>query len=383
MQRNIRLLSLHNFFTDFVFFAPVAIIYFAHVTGTYALGMSIFAVAYVSSALFEVPTGIISDLVGRKKTLILGSVFSVLCIVFYALGGSYGILFIGALCQGISRSFYSGNNDALLHDTLREAGKEEEYETYLGKTSSLFQVALATGAIIGSFLVAKSFALVLWSSVLPQIAALITSLFIIEPKIHSPESTNLYVHLKESVKQFQQNKKLRLLTIVSMIRFGVGESTYFLRAAFINTLWPLWAVGLADTVAHIGGAISFYTSGTVIKKFGAKRILQFEILANRAINCVALLFPTLLSPMLLTATSFTFGFGEVAMNNLLQKEFTHAQRATMGSLNSFAGSIVFGIVACTIGTLADKIGLIYTLLFVQFILLAPLWFYSKIFKKTL
>ncbi len=82
IEKNIKLLSWLNFCTDFVFFAPVAILYFAHVTGSYALGMSIFSLAYVSSAIFEVPTGIISDLVGRKKTTILGAASSVLCVYY-------------------------------------------------------------------------------------------------------------------------------------------------------------------------------------------------------------------------------------------------------------------------------------------------------------
>jgi len=67
LKKNIKLLGWFNFFTDFVFFAPVAIIYFQKVTGSFALGMSIFSVAYVSSAIFEVPTGVVSDLLGRKK----------------------------------------------------------------------------------------------------------------------------------------------------------------------------------------------------------------------------------------------------------------------------------------------------------------------------
>ena len=57
----------------------MAILYFAHVTGSYVLGMSIFSVAYVSSAIFEVPTGIVSDLVGRKNNYLRRVVCGPLC----------------------------------------------------------------------------------------------------------------------------------------------------------------------------------------------------------------------------------------------------------------------------------------------------------------
>jgi len=67
MNRNIRLFYLFNFFVDFKFYAPIAIIYFAKVSGSYALGMSIFSATMLAAALFEVPTGIFSDYIGGKR----------------------------------------------------------------------------------------------------------------------------------------------------------------------------------------------------------------------------------------------------------------------------------------------------------------------------
>lgn len=74
LHLNIKLLSWFNFLLDFRFYAPVAIIYFSQVTGSYVLGMAVFSVTFISSALFEVPTGIYSDMIGRKKNLCLGSI---------------------------------------------------------------------------------------------------------------------------------------------------------------------------------------------------------------------------------------------------------------------------------------------------------------------
>ncbi len=385
LQKNITLLSWHNFFTDFVFFAPVAIIYFAKVTGSYALGMSIFSIAYVSSAIFEIPTGVISDLVGRKKTIIFGSISSVLCMILYAIGGSYWVLFVGAVIQGLSRAFYSGNNDALLHDTLKEIDKEQEYHVYLGRTSSLFQIALAVATAMGGFMASRSFSLVMWLSVLPQICALYVSTRLIEPSIASKENTNIYFHLKESLLQFRRNYKLRLLTMASVIRFSIGEASFFLRSVFVNSLWPLWAVGISYSLSNIGATFSYYFSGKIIDRFKPYKILNFEIIYNRIINIFALVFPTVLSPALMSTSSLTYGVGSVAVNSLLQKEFTQNQRATMSSLNSLAGSFAFGISSFILGSIADAAGPAKALIIGNIILILPLYFYKQIFrheKKT-
>jgi uncharacterized membrane-anchored protein YitT (DUF2179 family) len=51
--KNIRLLSIFNLLIGFSLFAPLAIIYFAKVSGSFVLGTSIFGIIMLSSAIFE------------------------------------------------------------------------------------------------------------------------------------------------------------------------------------------------------------------------------------------------------------------------------------------------------------------------------------------
>lgn len=380
-HKNIKLLSWFNFFTDFKLYAPIAIIYFAKVSGSYTLGMSVFSIVMLSAAIFEVPTGIFSDFIGRKRTIVSGALSSVLCSIFYAVGGSFLFLAIGACFEGLSRSFYSGNNAALLYDTLTETQQEAEYHTFLGKVSSMLQVALAISAIVGSIMASWSFALVMWISVIPQILCLILSFKMIEPTHYTTESSNVFIHAKESLKHFIKNRELRLLSLASILSYALGESAYKFTSAFINTLWPLWAVGISKALSNIGAAISFYFSGKLIKKYKEFKILIFGNIYSRVINIVSLIFPTVLSPALMSTTSLFYGVTSTAIGNLFQKEFTQEQRATMGSFNSLFGSIAFAIISFSLGLLADKIGPVKALLLAQSSMFIVLWLYWKLFEK--
>jgi hypothetical protein len=51
----------------------------------------------------------------------------------------------------------------------------------------------------------------------------------------------------------------------------------------------------------------------------------------------------------------------------------------MGSLNSFGGSIAFGIFSVLLGMIADSTSLATALIVAHILLLAPLFFYRKIF----
>lgn len=380
IHKNIRLLSWLNFFTDFKLYAPVAIIYFAQVTGSYALGMSIFSVSMIASALLEIPTGVFSDMVGRRKTVLLGSLSAIAYSVFYAIGGSFWMLAAGAVLDGLSQAFYSGNNDALLHDSLSESKNEHRYDEYLGKISSMFQAALAISAIAGSILAQWSFPLIMWLSVIPQILCFVLAYRLTEPSVHKNESGNIYVHLRDAVRNFITNKQLRLLSVSSVFGYGFGEASYQFQSAFYNTVWPVWAIGIAKTLSNLGGLISFHFSGKLLRRYKALHILVADNLYCRTVNTIATVFPGILSPVLMSTTSLFYGVTSVARSTLMQKEFTQGQRATMGSLNSFAGSLFFGVVAFLIGFAADKVSPGRALLILQGFMLANLFVYWKLFK---
>ena len=380
VHSNIKVFTWFNFFTDFKLYAPIAIIYFSQVSGSFALGMSIFSITMISSAIFEIPTGVFSDRIGRRKTVIFGALSAVVFSIFYAIGQSFWILAIGALFEGLSRSFYSGNNDAMLHDTLAQTGDEHKYDEFLGRISSMFQAALAVSAILGGILATWSFPLIMWLSVIPQLVCFYLAFKLIEPKLHSSQSGNIYQHLKEAYINFINNKKLRLLSVSSILGYGFGEAGYQFQSAFYNTLWPVWAIGIAKTLSNVGATISFRFSGKIIKKFGATKMLLVDNIYNRIINIFSTAFPTVFSPLLMSSTSIFFGVTTVAKSTLMQKEFANDQRATMGSLNSFAGSIFFGIIAFTLGFVADKLTPATALLLLQIFQIGNLFIYWKLFK---
>lgn len=141
IEKNVLLLGVLNFLMEFKLYGAIAILYFTSITNSITLGMSIFSIGMLSTAILEIPTGAISDKIGRKPTIILGTVVSFLYVLLYAIGNQYYILALGAIFEGLERALFSGNNEALLYDTLKQLKKEEQYHKYLGKTNSMYYLA--------------------------------------------------------------------------------------------------------------------------------------------------------------------------------------------------------------------------------------------------
>jgi MFS family permease len=380
VERNIKLLAWHNFFTDFRLYAPLAILYFTKVSGSYVLGMSVFSVTMSSQALLEVPTGIFSDLVGRKRTLFYGSLAMLVGSIAYAIGFNYWWLVLGAVCEGSSRAFYSGNNDALLHDTLTQLGKREDYSETLGKLSSLFQVALALAALLGSIMASWSFAWVMWLSVISQVACWVISLQVTEPQVHEITESNSYRHFKEAGRLLISNARLRWIAAASILGSSAGEAIYLFNATFIATIWSVWAVGIQKFLANMGAFVSFLTAGKLIEKHGEYPVMFWSRLYGRITSLVAYFYPTFLSPLLLASHSLLYGSITVADSTLQQKEFSAKQRATMASLISLGHSLGTAGMTFLVGLLADVFGPIKALLVMQIPQTIPLLIYWRLWR---
>jgi len=70
IRRNLILFKLTQFLSGLWFLASLAIVYFETITKSYALAMAVFAVVSLSTTLLEIPAGLISDKIGRRKTLL-------------------------------------------------------------------------------------------------------------------------------------------------------------------------------------------------------------------------------------------------------------------------------------------------------------------------
>ena len=384
IRRNVRLLSVFNLCLDFRIYAPIAVVYFAHITGSYALAVLVFSLAKIASTLFEVPTGVFSDFAGRKATLILGQVASVVSIACYAVADDFAVLAVGAVFEGLAFSCFSGNNEALLYETLKEEGVQAHYATYQGRASSMFQIALAVSALVAAVILSRSGMRMLFVfSLVPQLIGLTVALFFREPAQHDRHfEANVFSHIGEAFGGFLRDVRLRDLSIASILGFAIGEAKHMFYPAFFALLWPAWALGVAGMLVHAFAAIGFRAAGRLIERFREFPVLLWSNIASIVFGVSAVAVPTVGSPVVSSLASFPFGPSVVAQGSLMQKAFSDAQRATMGSLIALGGNLLFALAVYAIGLLADRIGPRYALLMAEILSISVTLLYWRLYHSV-
>ena len=140
------------------FYYPVfAVIYldFGMTLEQFAILNSIWAATII---LAEVPSGAISDLIGRKKLLVMTGALMMteMAVWAFAPTGNSNLLFIilaiNRMFSGLAEAAASGADEALAYDSLDEAGRADEWPKVLqGVTrwqSMAFVVALIIGGLV-------------------------------------------------------------------------------------------------------------------------------------------------------------------------------------------------------------------------------------------
>ena len=382
-RRNVRLLGWFNFCNDFRIYGPVMVVYFAQVTGSYADAVLILAIAKIGSSLFELPTGVFSDFVGRRKTLLSGQIANILCIAAYGAGSSFTLLAIGALLEGLSFSLFSGNQDAFLYDTLKDEEAQQEFAEYQGRLSAMFQAALAVSALVSAVvLLWLPLRSLFWLSLVPQTVGLIIGFQTTEPVRHDRVvETNLLAHLRDALVPFRRDVKLRDVSIAAMLGFALGEAKHMFFPAYFATLWSASGLGIASMLTHTFAMLGFRVAGRVIRRFRELPVLLWTSVTSIFLGVAATAVPTFASPAISSLASLPYVPGMVARDTLMQQSFTDRQRATMGSLISLGGNLLYAVVVFALGWFADRVGPQYALLSAELMTISVVLLYWRLFGR--
>lgn len=102
--------------------------------------------------VFELPSGIMSDVIGRKKTFCISLITSILSSFFILLGVNTFLVVIGIVFYGLGRAISSGSFDALFIDSYIEYFGLERLNNITTRLNVLDSLGLSAGALTGGFL---------------------------------------------------------------------------------------------------------------------------------------------------------------------------------------------------------------------------------------
>lgn len=375
--RNIKVFYWTEFFRSLVFIIPVWIAILNERIG--ATGLSIYlAAGFITQLILELPTGALADLIGRKKTVILGHIvdaFQYLGMAFATTLPQFALL---SVLSGTAEALRSGSLEAIVYDSLKQDKREGEYKKIMSAQGIRFQIGLMISTAMGGFMGSY------WE-VLPFIATGLLlfisagiSIGFVEPEIDSERFglRNYLRQIKWGVIEAFKTKSHRDISLYYIAVGGISWmcATYFNDAMLIDLGFAAEQRGVIAAGLRLVNILLLYKVLTNEMIFNFRRTIIF--------------FPILMSVALLPGwwLGGVWGIPFVGMAMMsstarwiLLGKYTNAAysskyRATAISTLSMAIGLIYAIGVLGAGWIMARYGdtrLIYSLLGVITILTVP------------
>src|SRR5262245_36620094 len=382
MNRNIKLLYGFSFFDPFMIVIPVWVPYLAAQGISMRQFMELQAVFAIVIFCGEVPTGLLSDVWGRKKTLLLGSTLKAISFSLLPLWTSYeGFLFYH-LTMGIALSLISGGDVALLYDSHLAAGGEEARGTAVpGNMKLAEQTGAAIRALLGGASVTLSYGYLLWANATLSWIPRFLVLGVTEPPAAMARGKKGSRDLKEALAATLIRDPATRLVFLNMVITGTAglvmvwtHQKYWqdsgVPLAYFGVLFAGYNLIFGFAGKSAARATERYGRRSLLAAVGVLPVIASFVMAL-AFGWVGIVFGLL--------GHIGRGLGSVLFLNELNERISSAFRATLismaqlGTRGAFAllGPLVgYGIDAWGLPSVLSALGIVFSIVFV--FLLLPL-----------
>jgi len=356
------------------FFLPFLALYFEQTLFSVTNVAIIMSTRSISTMVFEIPSGAISDLFGRKNTLILSSIVNIFTMGALYIGGSLNVFLVYAVLAGLSTSLVSGTDTALIHDELEVLGKTKLFKKILGNYFALWPAGAICGSLIGSFLSKTSLQLTVLVSFIPVLLGLLILFFLKEPQVEKEDHSDILKHSWKAFKNILHSKQLLLLVSAGTIGFSFGFSIYQLMPIYLDFKGlPTEYIGFVTASFFLTVSLGSYFSNFISEKLGNKTTLVLAILTAAILYLSATFIDSVLAVVF-----FVIGFGlfrlkKPIINHFINLEATSKNRATIVSIASFFDRIGLSLSILFLGHFADLYDINFAyMLSASLLLLAPM-----------
>lgn len=340
------------------------------------------SITFAIGFLIELPSGVMADLMGRRKAIIIGNILLTLGNLFVGLSSTFVGITGWYLVWTIGYAFQSGATEALAYDSLKEKGMAKHWGQVTATASVIGRVSSLIATPVGGILFAIGFNLPYMITTAVGVVGILAALALNEIKVKKIEnmwSPALYLkQIKEGLKTLVKPKvkhvaliSLTIMSIAYMYNWGILRPMTGERFGFTPT-----------TYAYLLSVSSIM----VIMSLSGFRYLQTKVHEVMLIFLATLLYATIffwlgfshsfiIGGLLMISLSVLLTHTEILFSKFINEHTNQEHRATTLSAVALFTKMPYVLLALLIGRIAENDGLpLYTM--IVGIAAMAVWVYS-------
>lgn len=385
-EKNVSIYYSYSIFAELLILGPIIVLFLLAKGLSFTEIMVLQSISAISVIVFEVPTGALADRIGRKYSLILGSIFWSISLVVYILGDSFLIFAIAEIVFSLGATFKSGADTALIYDTLALAKRENEFQKIEGHARSLALYAQAFGSIIAGFVYEVNVNLPLIISIGFMIITIIIAFNFKEPpKEHKKEEFIIkYVaQIKDSGTYILKHEKLKALILYSMVFFIFYRAGFWYFQPYMEGVnIPVKYFGIIFFIFNIVAAITSKYSYKIMELTKPKTLTFMSILLIVSFIILGTVKVSY-GVLAILLQQIARGLYRPVMYKYLNKHIPSEKRATVLSFQSLSNNLASAITLPLVGLLLDSTDIFTTHLVMAIAMILLTYISLKYINKRL
>ncbi len=345
MQSNIALYPWFKFVQQLLFWQATWFLYFeARLSAAEAI--LLYVVADLATTALEVPSGYMSDRLGRRRTLLAAAIAYVLATGLLVVGEGFTQFALANVLLGAAWAFASGTDSSLLFQSLRAEGRSAEVEAQEMKAWRFSFAALALSALIGG-------ALALYGEKLPYVAtaAAAAGLLVLTALLREPPAAPQSGHADNlrAIGASLAHPTLLWILCLWLATYAFSHIPFVFGQPFIRE--AMTAAGYGAETPLISGVVTFLMmtlslavsliAPALRRALGLPGILLLALGMQVGLTAALALSNSLFVIALLLLRMVPDSLSSAFMLARIQPLLPDTVRATYLSLQSLAGRVVF------------------------------------------
>jgi MFS family permease len=304
--------------------------------------------------IFEVPTGVLADMWGRRVSYLLGAATLLLSTLLYlgmwkAQAPIWGWA-IASILIGLGFTFFSGATEAWLVDALAFTGFKESLESVMARGQIVSGAAMLTGSVAGGFIAQVTdlgVPYLIRSALLGL--TLVAAFFLMKDLGFSPERGKSPLEeirsvVRTSLDNGWRNPPVRWLMLAALCAGGVDIFAFYALQPYLLELYgDSKAFGVAGLAAAIVAGTEMLAGLLLpgVRRWFSRRTHALILASSIGIACLALMGLTSsfwAAITLLVVWGLTFSVSVPIRQAYLNGIISSQQRATVLSFDNLMGS---------------------------------------------
>ncbi len=361
MDRNLRLITTHEVLAGSLVWLPIFVLFTRSrfdLEGALALA----SIYYLAVVLLEVPSGWMSDRLGRVLTLRFAAVCWILAQGCFLVGDErFWLVALGQIFLAGGFASLSGTDVTFHYDTLESRGQAAEFRDRQARLRSFGLTATAASALAGGLLALVGYWLVFATALALAVAQAVVAFRLTEPPATGVGSPMLWPQIKRCL-EYLSERYLAWIFFYGFVMVTLEHVAFEMMPLWLTEVLgrtadavgstPMWA-GVVFAVTSFVGAAAARASAPVSRRFGTvPTLLGLAALSAVIVTGMALVVHAAVIG-LVVLRSVQGAAAPVLISDAVAPRVEQAQRATLLSLNSLVGRLGYGLLLRAVATRAS------------------------------